>query len=295
MRIRGIAVLFIAAVLALPSCKSEFAKLLEGNDDNLKYEKAFELFNLGKYNQAAQLFESISVTTNGTPREDTVQYYWGLSNYRFKDYYTAETNFTSFVTNFPLSPFTEDASFLRVDCLYRSTLRYELDQKPTHKALAAIAQYLSDYPTTPHLDVCNNMINDLSERLDRKAYENAKLYYKMEDYLASRVAFKNVLKDDADNIYREDILYYTAMSSYKYAVNSVSEKQKDRYMAFVDDYLNFVGEYPESIYRREMDVMYKRSQKALGKYVGTDEDLKEKEKDFQKERELLLKQTQQEK
>lgn len=282
----------IGALLALPSCKTEFAKLLEGNDDDLKYEKAFEYFNLGKYNQAAQLFESISVTTNGTPREDTVQFYWGLSNYRFKDYYTAETNFTSFITNFPLSPFTEEASFLRVDCLYMSTLRYELDQKPTQKALATIAQYLNDYPTTPHLDVCNNMITDLSERLDRKAYENAKLYYKMEDYLASRVAFKNVLKDDAENIYREDILYYTAMSSYKYAFNSVSEKQKDRYMTFVDDYLNFIGEYPESLYKKELDVMYKRSQKALGKYVGSDEDLKEKEKDFEKERNLLLKQQQ---
>ena len=39
----------------------------------------------------------------------------------------------------------------------------------------------------------------------------------MEDYLASRIAFRNVLKDDAENMYREDILYYIAMSSYKYA------------------------------------------------------------------------------
>ena len=290
MRKTGIFFLIIlGAAVSFSSCKSEFSKLLESNDDERKYEKAFELFNIGKYNQAAQLFESISVTTNGTPREDTVQYYWGLSNYRYKDYYTAETNFTSFITNFPLSPFTEEASFLRVDCLYRSTLRYELDQKPTHKALSTIAQYLTDYPETPHLDVCNNMIADLSERLDKKAYENAKLYYKMEDYLASRVAFRNVLKDDADNIYREEILYYTAMSSYKYAEHSIPEKRKERYMTFVDDYLNFVGEYPESIYRREMEALYKRAQKALGKYVGSEDDLLEKEKDFEKERNLLLK------
>lgn len=59
-----------------------------------------------------------------------MQYYWGLSNYRFKDYYTAETNFTKFITNFPRSPFVEEAAFPRIDCLYRSTLRYELDHGP---------------------------------------------------------------------------------------------------------------------------------------------------------------------
>ena len=78
----------------------------------------------------------------------------------------------------------------------------------------------------------------------------------MEDYKAARVAFKNVLKEDADNIYREDILYYAAMASYKYADLSVRHKQKERFLVFVDDYLNFIGEYPESPYRKELDSLY---------------------------------------
>ena len=105
------------------------------------------------------------------------------------------------------------------------------------------------------------MLEELNARLDKKAYEAAKLYYKMEDYLASRVAFRNVLKDDADNIYREDILYYIAMSSYKYALYSVPAKQKERYLTFVDDYLNFVGELPDSHYRKELDALYAKVQK----------------------------------
>jgi outer membrane protein assembly factor BamD len=109
------------------------------------------------------------------------------------------------------------------------------------------------------------MLAELDGRLDRKAYENARLYYKMEDYQAASVALKNVLKDDSENIYREDILYYIAMSSYKYASMSVQEKQKERYLVFVDDYLNFVGEYPESEYRRELDGLYRRVQRILGR------------------------------
>ncbi len=286
MKARSILVA-LSLVCATVSCKSQFEMMLQSSDVDAKYAAAFQMYEAGKYNKAAQLFESLSVQTNGTEKDDTVLYYWGLSNYKFKDFYTAETNFEKFVTNYPRSPFASDARYLRIDCLYKQTLRYELDQSPTNRALSEIGLYLREYPETPHLEDCEAMIKDLHWRLDTKAFEGAKLYYKMEDYLASRVALVNVLKDNAENIYREDILYYTAMSSYKYAKLSVPQKQKERYLVFSDDYLNFVGEMPESKYRKELDVLYQRAQKALGRYTGEVNDTREKS--FAKERKKLEK------
>ncbi len=255
--IRLFAILAIALV-SFNSCKTEYDILLAGNDTEAKYKAAFDYFNKGKYSKAASLFENLSVLTSGMSRDDTVRYYWGLCNYSLEDFQTAETNFSDFISTFPRSPFIESATFLHVDCLYRSTLRYELDQTPTYRAIQAITEYLRDNPRGANADICRNMIRDLNERLDRKAYENAKLYYTMEDYKASRVAFKNILKEDADNVYREDILYYSAMSSYKFALNSTREKQRERYLIFEDDYLNFIGEYPESPYRKELDGIYNK-------------------------------------
>ena len=285
--------MILAAMLVLlaAGCKSEYDALLNGMDWDAKYEGAFKFFNEGKYGHAAQLFESLSQLSSGTSRDDTVQYYWGLSNYRYKDYVTAETNFSHFLMNFPASPMASDAAFLRIDCLYRSTLRYELDQTPTTNAIGIINLYLVEHPDSEHRAVCEQMLKELGERLDKKAFENAKLYYKMEYYNSARVAFVNVLKDNADNIYREQILYYTAMSSYKYAQMSVEGKQRERYLTFIDDYYNFVGEWPDSVYKRELDVLYRRAQKALGRYSGTEEDLMEKEKDFERERSKILKQS----
>lgn len=281
-----LAVILPAAML-LSSCKSQYEILLNSNDVDLKYEAAFQYFNDSKYSKAAALFESMSVLTSGTERDDTVQYYWGLSNYRAKDYATAETNFQKFTESFPRSPFASEARFLRLDCLYRSTLRYELDQSPTYRAMTAIAEYMSEYPEASNIDICRSMLKDLNDRLDTKSFEAARLYYKMEDYIASRVAFRNILKDDSDNIYREDILYYIAMSSFRYAHLSVPQKQKERYMTFVDDYLNFVGEYPVSDYRRELDMIYRRVQRLLGRYSDGQEALPDIESDtraFEKER-----------
>ena len=290
MKIRLILAVFASLILTC-SCKSQFELLLQSHDADEKFKAAFDYFDNGKYSKAASLFESLSMLTNGTERDDTVRYYWALSNYKFKDYYTAETNFEQFIESYPRSPFIQDAAYLHIDCLYRSTLRYELDQTPTYKAINAISQYVLEHPESPHMAVCRDMLDDLGGRLDKKAYEAAKLYYKMEDYLASLVAFKNVLKDDSENIYREDILYYIAMSSYKYADQSIPSKQKERFLAFVDDYYNFIGELPESKYRRELDTIYAKAQRALGKQGVVTEDSEMSEKDFAKERKKVLKES----
>ena len=87
----------------------------------------------------------------------------------------------------------------------------------------------------------------------------------MEDYLAAHYALKNVLKENAENRYREDILYYTAMSAYKYADMSVAAKQRERFLTFVDDYFNLISEYPQTHYRKEVDGLYARAQAYLNK------------------------------
>ena len=275
--------------MAICSCKSQYELLLNSNDVDAKYKAAFEYFNNKKYSKSASLFESLSVLTEGTEKDDTVKYYWGLSNYNGKDYYTAETNFEKFIEIYPRSPFASEARYLRLDCLYKQTLRYELDQTPTYKAMNAISEYIVDYPESERLALCRDMLTELGERLDRKAYEAAKLYYKMEDYLASRVAFRNVLKDDSENIFREDILYYIAMSSYKYALLIVPAKQKERYLVFIDDYLNFIGELPQSQYRKELDLVYRKTQKALGRGTMQVDEEEMSERQLERERKKLEK------
>jgi outer membrane protein assembly factor BamD len=170
-------------------------------------------------------------------------------------------------------------------------LRWELDQTPTYRTIDAISEYILDFPDNQNMARCREMLEELNERLDKKAYEAAKLYYKMEDYLAARIAFRNVLKDDSDNMFREDILYHIAMSSYKYASLSYEHLQKDRYLTFVDDYLNFIGEIPESRYRRELDAVYRRAQKALGKDAVQTEESLMSDREFEKARKRLAKES----
>jgi outer membrane protein assembly factor BamD len=244
----------------ITSCASKYELLYRSADVEQKYNGAFEYFNQKKYKKAADLFEQILMATKGTSKDDTVQFYLGLSNYKWGDLQTAEANFEQFTKVFPRSPFTEEARFLRIDCLYQSTHRYELDQIPSYTAMAAISEFLYDYPNTEYLVKCKDMLVDLQERIDRKSYEAAKIYFTIEDYKAATFALKNAIKENPDNRYREDIMYYLVVSHYKYANQSIIGKQRERYLALIDEYYNFISEFPESKYKKELDGMFKKAQ-----------------------------------
>jgi outer membrane protein assembly factor BamD len=250
----------LAIIAFTTSCKSEFEALRNSRDVNEQYRGAFRYYEAGKYLKAADLFDQLLVATNGTPQDDTVQFYLGMSNFKLGDYVIAEANFDRFVSVFPRSPFTEEAKYLRIECLYRSTYRYELDQLPSFKAMAAIDVFLYEYPNSKYLKQMRDMLVDLQERLDKKSFESAKIYYTIEDYKAAAYALKNVLKDNSENQYREDIMYYIVAANYHYADKSIPEKQKERFLLFVDEYYNFISEFPDSKMRKEVDGMFEKAQ-----------------------------------
>ena len=272
---RKINIIALLAVALLQfSCASYYDTVMKSNDVDFKYKAAREYFESGKYKKAADIFDNLNLLVQGLPQEDSVSYFHGLSNYRYGDFETAETSLAKFAEVYPRSSFIEEAKFLRIDCLYRGTHRYELDQTPTRKAMAVISEFMYENPTSKYYPVCQEMMKDLMERLERKSFESAKLYYTMEDYKAARYALKNVLKENSDNQFREDILYYIAMASYKFAYNSIETKQKERYLDFIDDYYNFISEYPESKYKKELEGLYAKVDRYAVKTVDNTEEKK---------------------
>ena len=101
--------------------------------------------------------------------------------------------------------------------------------------------------------------------MERKAFENATLYYNIEDYKASIQAYKNLLKDYPDNKYREEVNFMIVKSNYLLAKNSIPEKKQERYKSTVESYYKFIDNYKESKYLREAESIFTESQRALKK------------------------------
>lgn len=123
--------------------------------------------------------------------------------------------------------------------------------------------FIDKYPQSSHVAECNQLVDELRERLELKAYNNAKLYYQLTDYKAAVVALKNVLSDYPDTKYREDIQYLIMKSAFTLAEKSVEHKKKDRYQLTIDEYFVFVDEFPQSKKIKEAERIYTKSKKYL--------------------------------
>ena len=87
--------------------------------------------------------------------------------------------------------------------------------------------------------------------------------YKIGRYKSAIVSLKNALKQFPDSNHREEIMYMIVDASYRFANNSVANKQTDRYLSMLDSYLSFKEEFPESKYTKEVDRMAKHARDYL--------------------------------
>jgi len=123
-------------------------------------------------------------------------------------------------------------------------------------AIEGFTYFMRRYPESDTIEECERLIAELEDKLVEKSYLSARLYYDQKKYKAAIVALSNSLKEYPDTKHREELLFLKLESSYLYAVNSVAEKQQERYQVALDDYFSFVEEFPDSGYVKEVEKIY---------------------------------------
>ncbi len=262
----NIILLVIIALTGFSSCTG-YEKLLKSTDYQLKYDKAIEYYNDQEYVRAATLIDQIVNVFRGTTRADTVYYYQAQCYFMQGDYTLAGYHFGNLARNYPGSVYAEESNFMTAYCYYNLSPRPSLDQENTVKAINAFQLYLIRYPDSERRQETQEYIAELRNKLIEKSYLNGKLYYDLGEYKSSIIALQNSLEEFPDTKHREELMYLLLKSNYLLAVNSIIEKQAERYQNTVDEYYSFVGEFPDSKYRKEADGMYDDSLQQIG---GTD-------------------------
>lgn len=247
--------LILVAMVISITC-SKYVQVLKSDDVDLKAEMAFNYYEKGDYSKAAALFEQLAPIVRGTQRADSVFFYQAMTFFYQYDYILAGHYFSSFVQTYGNSIFAEDAAFMEAYSYYQTSPRPELDQTETYNAIEAFQLFMIRYPDSPKLPECQSIILELREKLMEKSFIAAELYFNMSDYKAAITALNNCLTEFPDTKYREDILFMLLQSRYLYAVNSVPDRQAERYQETVDEYYSFIAEFPESKNKKEADNIY---------------------------------------
>lgn len=210
------------------SCNREMDRALKSADKDYILKTANEKFAKKKWSDAIALYERVSNLVAGTDEFPNVGFNTAFANYYDKNYKLAGHQFKNFAVSFPQDPRREEAAYMSAICYYQGSYDYNLDQTNTQSAINELQEFLNNYPDSERSKNIQTMLDELGYKLEFKAYENARQYFKMGEYLAADVAFDNVLEDFPATKLRAKILDFKMKSKYELALFSMPEKKKDR-------------------------------------------------------------------
>ena len=216
-----------------------------------KYNAAKAYYLKGEYLSAAELFEQIYPLYMGSVQGDSILFLFADCYYRNEDYLMAAFHFNDFTRKYPFSPRTEEAAYLAAKAHYLNIPAYNLDQTDAMLAKDGLESFLESYPKSNHGTECNLMLDTIRDQLAHKDFAIASMYYRIGQYAAANIAFKNMLKDYPGSAYTEKVLFNMVNNSYEYAVNSVPTKQAERFQLAIDCHRQLEAKFPQSPYLEE--------------------------------------------
>lgn len=247
-----LSVLLLAIVFS--SC-SEYHKALKKDDVAVKFDVAERLYESGKYTKAIRLFEQLATSFRGKPQAEKMFYMFAQSYYKTKQYYLSGYQFESFVSSYPRSEKAEEAAYLGARSYSMLSPVYSLDQTDTYKAIDKLQNFIDRYPNSQYLSEANIVVKGLREKLEKKAFENAKGYNEISDFKSALVALDNFIIDYPGTPYKEKALFYKLDSAYQLAVNSVPSKMEERLYVAKTAYAGLIKFNASTEYKQKADVM----------------------------------------
>lgn len=253
----------VAVALLFNSCKSEFEKIRASGNPELLHQKAYEYYDQQEYLRAQTLFELIIPAYRGKPELEKVYFTYAYTYYNLGKYILANYYFKNFSSTFPTSSYKEEADFMAAYSDYQMSPTYRLEQTYTEKAIEEFQTFVNTYPNSERVKECNRLIDEMRLKLEKKAFEEAKLYFDLRQYQAAMVSFENLLKDFPETNNAEQVRFLLAKAAFLMAENSIFEKQEERYLQTVKYAEDFLEKFSDSPNLKEVQSIHNESVKKL--------------------------------
>lgn len=221
-------IIIILALFVVSSCNKLQDQAMKSADKEFILKVANEKFEQKKWKDALVLYDRVANLVAGTDELQTIAYKTAYANYYDKNYRLAGHQFKNFAVRYTDDPRREEAAYLSALCYYQDSQEYNLDQTSTTAAINELQDFLNTYPNSERSKNIGQLIDELSYKLEFKAYENARQYFKMADYKAANVTFENVLNDFPATKLKPKITDYIMRSRYQLAMNSIYDLKSDR-------------------------------------------------------------------
>lgn len=210
------------------------------------YQKARDYYGRQLYISAARIFEELYPLSMGTPYADTILFLFADCYFQNRDYEMAAFHYKEYANRYTGSPRAEEAHYNAIKAISKLSPDYSLDQTETYYAIEEINSFIRSYPNSTYMAECNALLDEMREKLAKKAFEILKLYYNTENYKAAQISAANFLKKHSSSQYADDAYLILVKNNYEFASKSVESKKVERYTACMEAFNNMKVNYPYS-------------------------------------------------
>jgi outer membrane protein assembly factor BamD len=231
----------VFATLFLFACSSTLDTTNMSGEDRLAY--AMKLYQDEDYEEAIKEFDAIILQYPGSSIVDDAQYYLAMSRFQREEYILAAYQFSKLIKSMPSSEFLADAQFMLANSYYELSPNYALDQKYTKKAIDEFQVFLDVFPLNQKVSEAEAKIKELNEKLAKKDFETARIYEKLEYYIAAVIYYNNVI-----DVYHDT--KYAPLASFN-KINLLANREKN-YDALTEAN-KFLEKYPNDENYKEVE------------------------------------------
>ena len=280
-------VLLLIALATIASCKSRQDEALKSADKTFILTVANEQFANKKWSKALALYERLTNLVAGTDDAPNVVFNSAYANYYDKNYQIAGHQFKNFSVSFPQDARREEAAYMSALCYYQGSMDYNLDQTSTEQAINELQNFINRYPDSEKAKNIDQLIDELSYKLEFKAFENARQYYKMANYKAADIAMENFMDDFPATKLKEKAMGIQLDSKYQLAMNSVFDLKEDRLEAASLFAKQVEKEFPNSSYATEAKRMITSLEKEKARFQALKKEIQDNEEKFKQKQARL--------
>lgn len=186
------AALGFVACAFLAACASTEESGALGPDE--QFARAESRFADGDVRDAIADYQTFTFNYPQDPR--IVEARWKIAEgyYRIEDWATAAQEYLNFQSDHAADPRAAEALFMAGRAYQEMSLRPELDQRDTERAVNAYDRVIVEYPRSEFVEEARSRKIELRDKLAEKVFLNAEFYFDEENYAATEIYLTDLIE-----------------------------------------------------------------------------------------------------
>lgn len=158
-----------------------------------QFQAATRLYEDGQYDRAVGAFQAFVFNYPQDSRVPEARWLAADSYYRMEDWATAAQEYLNYQRDFPRGERAAEAIYQAGRSYQEMSLRPELDQRDTERAINVYDRLLVEYPSSEFAAEARERVDELRNKLAEKTYLNAEFYFDHEDFEAAEIYLADLI------------------------------------------------------------------------------------------------------